>query len=322
MNPKRFLAGGVTLVFLLGGMALAADYPTKPITLQVPWPAGGSSDMGARILAGIAEKKMGQPIVVINRVGAGSQVGLTELAKAKPDGYYIGAVSLPALNTIALDPERKAAYDIDSFIPIINQVLDPGFIFVRPDSPYKTLKDLLDDAKKRPGQIRASTTGILSDDHLAILMMEEAAGVKFRIVHFDGLAPGMTALLGGQIDVTFDNVGGVSPRVNAGQLRGLALLDKERSKFLPDIQTTVELGYPTVISSSTRGVMGPRGIPDPIVKKIQEVFLEAMKNPEHMEKMEKAGLTIRPMVGEEYARYFRELHGKAKPLVEMSRRSR
>ncbi len=322
MNIKRFLAGGVTLVFFLGGMSLAADYPTKPITLQVPWPAGGSSDMGARILAGIAEKKIGQPIVVINRVGAGSQVGLTELAKAKPDGYYLGAVSLPALNTIALDPERKAAYDIDSFIPIINQVLDPGFIFVKPDSPYKTLKDLLEDARKRPGQIRASTTGILSDDHLAILMMEEAAGVKFRIVHFDGLAPGMTALLGGQIDVTFDNVGGVAPRVNAGQLRGLALLDKERSKFLPDIQTTVELGYPTVISSSTRGVMGPRGIPDSIVKKLQEVFLEAMKNPEHMEKMEKAGLAIRPMVGEEYARYFRDLHGKAKPLVEMSRRSR
>jgi tripartite-type tricarboxylate transporter receptor subunit TctC len=322
MKSKCFLGGAVALVALLGGMALAAEYPTKPITLQVPWPAGGSSDMGARILAGIAEKKMGQPIVVINRVGAGSQVGLTELAKAKPDGYYIGAVSLPALNTIALDPERKAVYDIDSFIPIINQVLDPGFIFVRPDSSYKTLKDLLEDAKKRPGQIRASTTGILSDDHLAILMMEEAAGVKFRIVHFDGLAPGMTALLGGQIDVTFDNVGGVAPRVNAGQLRGLALMDKERSKFLPDIQTTVELGFPTVISSSTRGVMGPRGIPDPIVKKIQEVFLEAMKNPEHMEKMEKAGLTIRPMVGEEYTRYFRELHVKAKPLVEMSRRAR
>jgi len=322
MKSRWFLGGVVALFAFLGGMALAADYPTKPITLQVPWPAGGSSDMGARILAGIAEKKMGQPIVVINRVGAGSQVGLTELAKAKPDGYYLGAVSLPALNTIALDPERKAAYDIDSFIPIINQVLDPGFIFVRPESPYKTLKDLLEDARKRPGQIRASTTGILSDDHLAILMMEEAAGVKFRIVHFDGLAPGMTALLGGQVDVTFDNVGGVAPRVNAGQLRGLALMDRERSKFLPDILTTVELGYPTVISSSTRGVMGPKGIPDPIVKKIQEVFLEAMKNPEHMEKMEKAGLAIRPMVGAEYAKYFRDLHGKAKPLVEMSRRAR
>jgi tripartite-type tricarboxylate transporter receptor subunit TctC len=322
MKPSCFLAGLVTLALLFGGMAPAADYPAKPITLQVPWPAGGSSDMGARILAGIAEKKLGQPIVVINRVGAGSQVGLSELAKAKPDGYYLGAVSLPALNTIALDPERKAVYDIDSFIPIINQVLDPGFIFVRPESPYKTLKDLLEDARKRPGQIRASTTGILSDDHLAILMMEEAAGVKFRIVHFDGLAPGMTALLGGQIDVTFDNVGGVAPRVNAGQLRGLALMDRERSKFVPDIQTTVELGYPTVISSSTRGVMGPKGIPHPIVKKLQEVFLEAMKNPEHMEKMEKAGLAIRPMVGEAYARYFRDLHEKAKPLVEMSRRAR
>jgi tripartite-type tricarboxylate transporter receptor subunit TctC len=294
----------------------AADYPSRPVTLMVPSVAGGGTDVGARILAAVAEKKMGQPLVVVNKPGAGTQIGFTELSRQKPDGYYLGFVLLPAINTIILDPERKAIFGIDSFVPIINQVVDAGLIWVRAESPYKNLKDLLDDAKKRPGEVKASTTGILSDDHLAILMMEQAAGVKFRIVHFDGGPQQLTATLGGQVDVSFDNVGVINAKIKGGVVRGLAMMDRERSKFLPEIPTTPELGYPTVISSSTRGVMGPKGIPDPIVKKIQEVFLEAMNHPDHVEKMEKAALAIKPLVGEEYARYFRDMHERCKPLVE------
>lgn len=325
MKGRVFMSLLLVLISALVVATYAAspiDYPVRPITLQVPWPAGGPTDVGARILAAIAEKKMGQPIVVINRVGAGSQVGLTEIARQKPDGYYIVFVSVPALNTIILDPERKATFDLDSFVPIINQVVDPGLIWVKADSPYKTLKDLIDDAKKRPGVVKASTTGILGDDHLAILMMEEAAGVKFRIVHFDGGAQSLTATLGGQVDVSFDNVGSVAPRVKAGQLRGLAVMDTERSKFLPDVPTTAELGYPIVISSSSRGVLGPKGIPESILMKIQAVFKEAMGEPEHVEKMEKAGLAIKPMVGDEYGRYLRDIHERCKPLVEAARKAR
>jgi tripartite-type tricarboxylate transporter receptor subunit TctC len=324
MKGKR-IAVLLTAAFVFSGIGgafvQAAEYPTRPITLNVPWPAGGSADTGARILAAIAEKKMGQPIVVVNRAGAGSQVGLNELARQKPDGYYIGAPSLPALNTIILDPERKAAFNADSFLPIINQVLDPGIIYVKAGSPYKTLKDLLDDARKRPGEIRAATTGILGDDHLAILMVEEAAKVKFRIVHFDGAAPMLTGTLGGQVDVAFDNVGSVAPRIKGGELVCLGVMDYERSKFIPDIPALRELGFPTVISSSTRGFMGPKGIPDPIVKKIQTVFLESMKDPGHVEKMERAGLAIKPMVGQEYAKYYMDLHERCKQLVEAARKA-
>jgi tripartite-type tricarboxylate transporter receptor subunit TctC len=316
------LAAFMTIFSLSGSFALPAEYPTRPITLQVPWVAGGATDIGARILAAITEKRMGQPIVVVNKAGAGSQLGATELARQKADGYYLGFVSLPALNTIILDPERKAAFDLDAFLPIINQVLDPGLIWVKADSPYKTLKDLLDDARKRPNQVKASTTGILGDDHLAILMMEEVAGVKFRIVHYEGGAQQLTATLGGQVDVSFDNVGSVAPRVQSGELRGLALMDPARSKFLPNVPTVGELGFPTVISSSTRGVMGPKGMPDAVVKRIQTVFLEAIRSPEHVEKMDKAGLAINPMVGEEYGKYIRDLHTRAKPLVEIARQAR
>jgi tripartite-type tricarboxylate transporter receptor subunit TctC len=307
----------VNLLLVCSAMAQSpAAYPTRPISIMVPSIAGGGTDVGARILAAVAEKNMGQPLVVVNKPGAGTQVGFTELSRQKPDGYYVGFVLLPAINTIILDPERKAIFNFDSFIPIINQVQDTGLIWVRAESPYKSLKDLIDDARKRPGEVRASTTGILSDDHLAILMVEKAAGVKFRIVHFDGGPQQLTATLGGQVDVSFDNVGVITARIKGGGVRGLAVMDKERSKFLPEIPTTPELGYPTVISSSTRGVMGPRGVPAPVIKKIQEVFLEAMKSPEHMDKMDKAALGVKPMVGEEYAEFFRDMHERCKPLVE------
>jgi tripartite-type tricarboxylate transporter receptor subunit TctC len=302
--------------------AQTLDYPTKPIILQVPWPAGGSTDVGARIVASIAEKKMGQPIVVTNRVGAGSQIGLTETARQKPDGYFLGFASLPALNTIILDPERKALFSLNSLVFIINQVIDPGIIWAKGDSPYKTLKDLLDDARKRPGEIRAATTGILGDDHLAILMLEEAAKVKFRIVHFDGGAQVFTATLGGQVDVAFGNVGDIGPKLKGTPFRILLVMDPQRSKFIPDVPTTAELGFPKIISSSSRGMFGPAGIPAPILKKLQTVFLEAMKDPEHLEKMDKAGLAVKPLVGEEYKKYVYDLQERIAPLVEIARQSK
>ncbi len=325
MKIRVFFSMLMIVGLLCGGNtagAQALDYPNKPIILQVPWPAGGSTDVGARIVAAIAEKKMGQPIVVTNRVGAGSQIGLTETARQKPDGYYLGFASLPALNTIILDPERKALFNLNSLVFIINQVIDPGIIWARGDSPYKTLKDLLDDARKRPGEIRAATTGILGDDHLAILMLEEAAKVKFRIVHFDGGAQVFTAVLGGQVDVAFGNVGDIGTKLKGTPLRILMVMDPQRSKFVPEVPTTAELGFPKIISSSSRGIFGPAGIPAPILKKIQTVFLEAMKEPEHMDKMDKSGLAVKPLVGEEYKKYVYELQERIAPLVEIARTSK
>ena len=307
------------IVVLVAGGALAQDYPTKPVQLMVAYPAGGSTDVGARIVAAIAEKELGQSMVVVNKAGAGGQVGWTEMARQKPDGYYIGFVNLPATNTVVLDPERKAAFGIDAFTPIINQVLDPGVIWVKADSPYKSLKDLIEAARKSPNKISTATTGILSDDHLAILMVEEATGVVFRIVHFEGGAPQMTAILGGHVEVAFDNVGSIVKRVKSGVVRALAVTDTQRSKFLPDVPTTPELGYPSVISSSTRGIAGPKGLPEPVVKKLQEVFRKAMEHPDHVKKMEDAGLAIRVMVGEEYAKYYRDLHAKAAKYTEWAR---
>jgi len=314
----------VALVAALGSVgASAQQYPTRPINLIVAFPAGGSTDIGARVLAGIAEKMIGQPIVVVNKGGAGGQVGWTELARAKPDGYTIGFLNLPATNTTILDPERQAIFNEGSFTPIANQVLDPGVIWVAANSPYKTLKELIEAAKAKPGTLRAATTGILSDDHLAILMVEEAnPGLSFRIVHLLGGAAQMKETLGGNIDVSFDNVGGIVPQVKAGQVRALAVMDTERSKFLPDVPTAKELGMPNVISSSTRGIGGPKGMDPAVVKKLQDVFIKAMADPDHVKRLEDAGLAIKPMVGDEYIKYFNETHEKAKKYTEWAKKEK
>ena len=325
MNRNRItleLASALSaLCMLVTAPSTAAEFPNKPVRLTVAYPPGGSTDVGARIVAAIAEKQLGQPIVVVNKGGAGGQVGWAELSRQRPDGYSIGFINLPAFNTVILDPERKAAFKADDFVPVINQVLDPGIIWVKSDSPYKSLKDLLAAAKRTPNKISAGTTGILSDDHLAILMMEEAApGTVFRVVHFEGGAPQLTAVLGGHLDVAFDNVGTVFRRIRSGELRALAVMDTQRSRFIPDVPTMLELGYPTVISNSTRGIAAPKGTPAPVVKKLAYVLKQAMDDPEHVKKMEEAGLTLRIMIGEEYAKYYRELHAKAAKYTEWARK--
>lgn len=318
------LALAVTPVALVAALvsapASAQQYPTRPINMIVAFPAGGSTDIGARVVAGITEKILGQPIVVVNRGGAGGQVGWTELARAKPDGYTIGFLNLPATNTTILDPERQAIFNESSFTPIANQVLDPGVVWVAANSSFKTFKDVLDAAKAKPGTVRAATTGILSDDHLAILMVEEASpGASFRIVHLLGGAAQMKETLGGNIDVSFDNVGGIVPQVKSGLVRALAVMDTERSKFLPDVPTMKELGLPTVISSSTRGIGGPKGMDPAVVKTLQDAFAQAMKDPDHIKRLEDAGLAIKVMVGDEYAKYYAETHEKAKKYTEWAK---
>jgi len=318
---KLLMSALASAVALLATPLAAQDYPAKPVQLMVAYPPGGSTDIGARIVASIAEKAMGQSMIVINKGGAGGQVGWTELSRQKPDGYYIGFINLPNFNTVILDPERQAIFDAKSFTPIINQVLDPGVVWVAANSPFKTMQDVIDAAKKEPGKVRAATTGILSDDHLAILMVEEAVpGSNFRIVHLDGGASQMKETLGGNVDVSFDNVGSIVKQLQAGQVRALAVLDTQRSKFLPDVPTTVELGMPTVISSSTRGIAGPKGMDPKLVAKLQEILKKAMEDPDHVKKLEEVGLGIKVMVGAEYQKYYDEIHAKAAKYTEWAKK--
>jgi len=297
-----------------------SGWPTKSIQLIIPWDAGGSTDVGFRLLAPLMEKTLGTTIEVVNKPGAGSQVGVADLAKSKPDGYTIGNVSAPAVITIYLDPERKATFTWKDFAPIGLHVFDPGVMAVTPDSKYKSLKDLVDDAKANPEKVKAATTGVLGDDHLAILALQRLAGVKFAIVHFTGGAPQTQALLGGHIDVGFDNIGSYAKLQKQGQARILAVMDTQRNKYAPDTPTAEEQGY-KLYSSSSRGLAAPAGTPKEIVNYISYAMEQAMKDPELMKKMDDAALTQRYMNPEQFNQYWLDFEKQVIPLMDEARKS-
>lgn len=246
-------------------VAKNVDWPAKgrAISFIVPFPAGGGTDIAARTLAPLLEKDLQTPVQVVNKAGAGAQTGLTELAMAKPDGYTIGYTNLPTAINIYLDPERKANFNRASFQPVANQVRNSIVATVSKDSPYKTMKELVDAAKANRGKIKAGTPGLMSPAHLGILQLQQETGAEFAIVHFQGGAPAGTALLGGHIDVAFIVIPEMLPHVKSGVARGLGILDDESSELLPDAKTLLALGY-KVSMPTTLGISAPAGTPKTI----------------------------------------------------------
>jgi tripartite-type tricarboxylate transporter receptor subunit TctC len=322
MNRKhsKCLALGLVLTIGLSLMQAQAadkpkDYPNKPVTIQVGFGAGGSSDVGVRILAEALKKVIGQPVLVENKPGAGGQVMWTDFKNnAKPDGYTLALVNIPQLQTVVFDPARKPLFSMKDFQPVANHVQDPGAVLVRKESPYKTLEDLLNDAKARPGQVKASTTGIGSDDHLAVLDVQRRANVRFNIIHTQDTPTALTRALGGHIDVDFDNVGGFLPSVKSDLARILAVMMEQRYPDLPNVPTFKERGL-DLISSSTRGYVFPAGTPMEIVKYVEQSIKKAMDDPEHVARMATAGLTLKFMGIEEFGKFLDGQNDRAKQLI-------
>ncbi len=312
------------LVAALYGTAPAQDkpkdYPSKPVTIMVGFSPGGSSDVGARLIAEALKKVIGQPVLVENKPGAGSQVMLTDFKNnAKPDGYTMALINVPQIQTIVFDPSRKAVFALKDFQPVANHVQDPGAILVSKDSPFKTLDDFLAAAKAKQGQIKVSTTGIGSDDHLAVLDVQRRTGVAFNIVHLRGTPEALTAALGGHIDVDFDNVGGFLPTVKSGEARILAVMMEKRYPDLPQVPTLREKGI-DVVSSSTRGYVMPAGTPAPIVRYMEQAIQLAMADPDHVKRMTEAGLTLKFMGSSDYGHFLEQQNARAKQLIELYRK--
>jgi tripartite-type tricarboxylate transporter receptor subunit TctC len=319
---------GIMLAVLAIGLAatqaLAAekpkDFPNRPVTIMVGFGAGGSSDVGVRIIAEALKKIIGQPVLVENKAGAGGQVMWTDFKNnAKPDGYTLALINVPQLQTTVFDATRKPAFTMKDFQPVANHVQDPGAIFVRTESPYKTLEDLLKDAKARPNQIKASTTGIGSDDHLAVLDTERKTGAKFNIIHLVDTPTALRQVLGGHTDVNFDNVGGFLPSTKSGQGRMLAVFDEKRFVDAPDVPTMREKGI-ELISSSTRGYVYPAGTPMPIVRYMEDCLKKAMDDPDHVKRMKEAGLALKFMGVEDFAKFLEGQNERAKELIGMYRK--
>lgn len=310
------VAAIAALCLLFAAANLSAQvFPAKgkAITMLVGFSAGGSSDAGARILAGGMEKILGTKVEVLNKPGASGQIAYTMISQAKPDGYTFGLASLPGVMVSIMDPDRKAAYKKDDFQPLALQVVDAGVLAVRADSPYKTLKDLVDDAKARPKKITISTTGLQTGDHFAVLQLQQLTGAQFATVHFDGASTAMTALLGKKIDAYSGNVGDVLSQLKSGEIRVLGVMDKEESPFLPGVKTFAAQGIP-LLGGSWRGYLAPAGIPLSVASVISDAMKKALELEDVKASMVKLGLHIRYMdvagytsIWEEYATFVKEL---------------
>lgn len=323
----RFAAAVITAVVVslaAGTYASAAPAPSwpekgKPIAFIVPYPAGGTTDVYSRFLIPYLERDLGTSVQVVNRPGASTQVGLTALAKARPDGYTIGCMPIPTGIITYIDPNRKAPYSRKDFEPLANQVFSPTAVAVRGDSPYKTIKDLIDAAKAKPETIKAGTTGLLTTRHLSLLEMERVTGAKFATVHFDGGAPSNTALLGGHVDMKVDDIASYLAFLKDGTMRVLGVMDEERNNFFPDIPTMKEQGL-NLVSIHSSGIATTGGTPKEIVARLAQVLRTAITSEQHRKEMERAGQTIKYMDAAQYAKYWEEQEAITRVLFEAAKK--
>ena len=287
-------------VCLFAGAPVQADFPEKPIELMVIFSAGGPTDTEIRILSKYTEKILGERIAIVNVPGAGGIVGWNTMSTRPTDGYFLTCINMPHILTYPL--VKKTKFDYKSFVPLVVASADPTVWAVRADSPYKTLDDVLEDAKKNPGKVTIGTAGLYLAHHLAILQIEKEKGLKFATIPFKGSAKSMAAMLGGQIMVLSDTL---SDMLRLGdQVRILAVGAEKRVDLAPDIPTFKELGISAYIPSSDRGVAAPAGTDPEAVKVLTEAFQKAAHLPEYQAEMKKAGYVLDIMTPDEAEKAF------------------
>jgi len=294
MHRRTFLQGALAapLVSTLSpDSSQAQSWPTRNITMIVAFPPGGQADLAARPVAAALEKILGRAVVVENRQGAGGSIGNAAAARAEPDGHTL----LMALSSVVFLPEadrlfeRKPAYELDQLVPIARVLADPGVLPVLKTSPYKTLQDLIDDAKKRPGQITFSSSGNYGAAHVPYEMFQQAAGIKLLHVPYRGGGPALAAFLAGQVDITAQAPGPVKPYLDEGRARLLASWGGKRTPELADVPTMIELGFPGVEYYIWAGLFAPKGTPAPVITRLRDAMREVMRDPQVTSIFEKAG---------------------------------
>jgi tripartite-type tricarboxylate transporter receptor subunit TctC len=294
------------VVLSVGGAAAQDAYPSRPITMVAPFPPGGVADLTARPVAAAMEKVLKNPVGVVNKTGAAGAVGMQFVATSKPDGYTL----LLALSSISIIPEadklfgRQPAFTVDQFAPIALISADPTVLVVRSESPWKTAAEFIEDARKRPGQITFSSSGVYGTLHMAMELLSSAAGAKFRHVPYAGAGPALTAILGGHVDALASGPAVILPHIKAGKLRPLAGWGDTRVAALPEVPTFKELGYPDAEFYIWAGVFAPRGTPEPVLQKLRDATRQAAADPEFRAAMDKLQTPIAFKQGAEFQRFF------------------
>ncbi len=314
--PKLLFAAALAVA----ATALHAQdaYPTKPISMVAPFPPGGVADIVGRPLAAAMEKTLKQPVLVVNRSGAGGAVGTTFVAKAAPDGYTI----LMSLSSISIFPVsdpmngRPIPYQLQDFAPIALVTADPTILVVAADGPYKTIQDFIASAKAYPNQMNYSSSGTYGTLHVAMEMFANAAGIKMFHIPYQGGGPAVTALLGGQVHALASGPAAVAGQIKGGKMRALAGWGDKRLAMFPDLPTFKELGFKDVEFYIWSGVFVPAATPAAIQTRLREAVRAAVNDPLFTSAMEKAQTPISYLDAPEFRKFLAVDAARLKIAVE------
>ncbi len=311
---RRTLCLALAALAATPGLAFAHTYPERALKFVVPYAPGGFNDTMARVYARKLQEAWNQAVVVENKAGAGTVLGTEAAAKAPADGYTLLVQGFPLVVNQYL--RAKLPYDTKKdFQPVILGGETPNVLLVRADSPYKSLKQLLDAARASPGKLSYGSSGVGTSQHLAMEYLKSLTGTDLQNIPYKGSAPMVTAMLGGELDVMFDNLPNAIPQVKAGKMRALGVSSAKRATDLPDVPTIAEQGYPAFDVSVWYGVFAPAGTPRPVVDKLNAELARAMKTEEVKSIWAKQGVAMLGTSVEDHAAYFKAQDEKWAPVI-------
>jgi len=300
-TARRLLAAFIGATAALASIHTGAAYPDKPIRLVVPFAPGGGTDTIARTLAAAMSTELGKQIIIDNKPGAGTILGTDAVAKSAPDGYNIVIATFAHAVNPSLVPKLPYAQD-KAFAPITLIGKGPNVLVVRADSPYKTVKDIVDAARAKPGTLTYASQGNGTSAHLAGEMLTNLAGIQMTHVPYRGAGPAITDLMGGQVDMIFGTAAAVSPFVQSGKLRAIAVTSPQPSPSLKDIPT-IAATVPGYAVESWYGLYAPAGTPPDVIQKLSAAAKKAARSPEFAKRIEQEGLEVTASDPAELDRY-------------------
>lgn len=295
MHRRTFLAGSTaTAAAIAAGSAVAQEpYPSRPLTFINPFPPGGAADVVARPLAAVLEPLLKQPVVIETKAGAAGQVGAQFAANVKPDGYtlLVHIVSISGFAEVDRLYDRPVKFTRDDFIPIARFIADPMVLVVNDQQPYKTLKEFVEDVKKKPNELIFSSSGLHGALHLPTALFLKAAGLQMKHLPTNGGGPALIALIGNNSQALVSSIAAASSQMKAGKVRALASFGAQRSTAHPDVPTMKELGYDIEFYLWV-GLFAPKGTPEPIVAKLREAAKQAAATEQFQQAMKNIGQDV------------------------------
>jgi tripartite-type tricarboxylate transporter receptor subunit TctC len=306
MIPRRRLLAAVPAALAVPGIAAAQGaWPQRQIRLVVPYPPGGASDIAGRLQAQVLQDGLGVPVVVDNRGGAGGTLGTAHVAQSAPDGYTIMMAS-PSSHLGAPLLFRSPGYEgVDDFTAIATFSIGTALVGVNPRLPVQNIQELIAYARARPGQLNFGSAGAGGANHMLGVLFMQRTGVELTHVPYRGAAPALADLIAGNIQLVFDSFAGIIPAVRGGQVRALAVTSAARWPLAPELPTVQEQGVSNYDLPSFSGVMGPRGIPEPIVARMNAVINEGLRNPTLLERLAANGNIPYPTTPAEFTELMR-----------------